>query len=52
MALATLLCFAAALVAVGIGVLFAAKTLVVLAYVFLGLAVGREIIRTFRREQQ
>ena len=55
MALATLLCFAATLLAVSLEPAsdgrFIAKGLAVLAYVLLGLVVCREIIWTFRREQ-
>lgn len=56
MALATLLCFAAAVFAVWLGpasgALPVAKGLVVLAYVFLAFAIGREVLRTFQREQR
>ena len=55
-ALATLLCFATAVFAVWLapasGALPVAKGLVVLAYVFLALAIGREVLRTFQREQR
>lgn len=54
MALATLACLAAVLLTVSFApapiALLAARGLAVLTYLLLGLVIGREILRTFRRE--